>query len=123
GGVRKLIQEFVSGEIEVLNIGQLASSPSSARFYLAASGTLNKATDTLLHIAPGSAQTTMPLGPFPAQSDLKHFFGFVRPFDTRIPLPPSVDGSGKHIIVDLLYTDPLTSHQSVVNYFSGGPLF
>ena len=132
-GTGASLQEYVKGSLVVINSGKKTSSLASIRYYLSADKVLSTGTngDTLLKINPNNSSTSFPLFPFSSghgqQIDL-HPAGPPPPptttplTDTRLPLPLGVEGKGMFIIVEMVYTDPLTDHQAVSKTFVSGAI-
>ncbi len=131
------MQQYISGSLIVLNSGAKTSAPSSIKLFLSPDQNLSTDganPDTLLHPVRGSSQNALVIFPLKqGYANTYHFHPAGPPVapqisnvpqpDTRIPLPRGVDGRGKYIIVQMEYSDPLTSHQAVNTVFIGGPIF
>jgi cyclophilin family peptidyl-prolyl cis-trans isomerase len=113
--------KYITGTIIVLNSGNKTLPKATLNYYLSPTPTLNKSTATLLTVNPNTTSSLSNLGPG---------FGKVIPFappfntapDTRIAVPNGQDAIGKYLLIELVYSDPLTDNEAVDKVISGAAI-
>ncbi len=120
-------QGLLKFSIVVLNSGNRPVNRGSLRFYVSGTPDLVKTgpnAATLLRVSRTTTRTAIGLPNLAPGFGERFDFRAPNPLsstptpDTRIPGPPGVNTAGGYLIVEMVYTDPLTDHEAVTRTFS-----
>ncbi len=116
----------ITGTLFLINGGQIPTGKWKLKFWLSSDATFNPTganADTPLQFGPlTKLLTELPLNPLAAGAGGNLPIKSANGSDFTVRMPANETGTGKYLITQLVYNDPITDHMSVPKTVVYGPL-